>query len=182
VTPADPVVTAADPVVTAADPVAELVAGVVAALARAGQTLAVAESLTGGLLCARVVDVPGASAVLRGGVVAYATDLKVGLLGVDRAALARTGPVDPQVALAMARGVRDRLGATWGLSTTGVAGPDPQNGYPAGTVFVAVAGPDTAEVRQLALPGDRAQVRAGSVRAALDLLRVAAEHGSDAGS
>ena len=164
VTATDPVVTAADPVVTATDPVGELVAGVVAMLARAGQTLAVAESLTGGLLCARVVDVPGASTVLRGGVVAYATDLKVGLLGVDRAALARTGPVDPQVAVAMAQGVRERLAATWGVSTTGVAGPG------------------TTEVRRLALPGDRAGVRAGSVRAALDLLlRAVAEHGGDAG-
>ena len=148
-TATDPVVTATDPVVTATDPVGELVAGVVAMLARAGQTLAVAESLTGGLLCARVVDVPGASTVLRGGVVAYATDLKVGLLGVDRAALARTGPVDPQVAVAMAQGVRERLAATWGVSTTGVAGPDGgSEKKPVGTVVFAraVRGDDPEKV------------------------------------
>ncbi|MEZ5116370.1 MAG: nicotinamide-nucleotide amidohydrolase family protein [Candidatus Nanopelagicales bacterium] len=148
----------------------------VAALQSAGVTVAVAESLTGGLVCAALTDVPGASAVVRGGVVAYATDLKAGLLGVDPALLARVGPVHPDVAVAMAVGVAGRTGADLGLACTGVAGPDPQGGREPGVVFVAaarasVAAPGDAEdvlVRELALPGDRAAVRTGTVRALLE--------------
>jgi nicotinamide-nucleotide amidase len=143
---------------------------VVARLTAAGQTLAVAESLTGGLLAARVVDVPGASAVLRGAVVAYATDLKHTLLGVDADLLARHGAVHPQVAEQMATGVRLRLGAYWGLSTTGVAGPDAQDGQPPGTVYIALAWSDGVRVVPLVLPGARAQIRVATVDAALDLL------------
>jgi nicotinamide-nucleotide amidase len=144
---------------------------VVRRLAERGQTLAVAESLTGGLLAATVVDVPGASAVFRGGLVVYATDLKASLAGVPRSLLAERGPVDPQVALALAAGARDRCAADWGLGTTGVAGPDPQDGVAVGTVYVACAGPDgAAQVRTLRLAGDRAAVRRDSVTAALDLL------------
>lgn len=145
-------------------------AQVVARLAAAGQTLAVAESLTGGLLAARIVDVAGASAVFRGGIVAYATELKRTLLGVDGALLERHGPVHPEVAAQMAAGVRDRLGSTWALSTTGVAGPGPQDGHPAGTAHIALAGPDGVRVAHLTLSGNRAQVRAGTVDAALRLL------------
>lgn len=134
------------------------------------QTLAVAESLTGGLLASRIVDVPGASVVFRGGVVAYATDLKHALLGVDAQLLARHGAVHPQVAAQMADGVRERLGATWGLATTGVAGPDPQDGHPPGTVFVGLAGPDGVRTISLLLTGDRSQVRGATVDAALALL------------
>lgn len=143
------------------------VAAVVAALRAADQTVAAAESLTGGLVCATLVDVPGASDVVRGGVVAYQADLKTRLVGVDADLIAREGTVHPDVALQLARGVRDRLGATWGLGTTGVAGPGPSEGHPAGTVFVAVAGPDGATVRRLELDGDRAQVRTGAVRGVL---------------
>ena len=113
----------------------------VSALRERGQTVAVAESLTGGLICATVVEVPGASAVLRGGVVAYATELKHRLLDVDAGLLARNGPVDPDVAAQMALGVRERLGADWGLASTGVAGPDAQGDAPVGRVYLAVAGP-----------------------------------------
>jgi nicotinamide-nucleotide amidase len=137
------------------------------------ETLAVAESLTGGALGAAVVAVPGVSATFRGGVVAYATELKSDLLGVDAVLLARRGAVDPDVAVAMAVGVRRRLGATWGLATTGVAGPDPQDGHPPGVCFVAVAGPDGTRVQTLALDGDRAAVRAAAVVAALALLHTA---------
>jgi len=157
--------------------VAELARRIVAGLTARGQTLAVAESLTGGLLTARIVDVPGASVVLRGGVVAYATDLKHALLGVDAALLARCGPVDPDVAAAMARGVREGLGATWGVATTGVAGPDPQDGRPPGTVFVATAGPDCCPVQELALTGDRAAIREEAVAAALARLAEVARLG-----
>ncbi len=143
---------------------------VIEALFEAGQTLAVAESLTGGLVVAGLVDVPGASAVLRGGVVAYATDLKQRLLGVDAELLARRGAVDAEVAGQMAAGAAARLGASWGLATTGVAGPDAQDGHPPGTVFVAVTGPAGARVRSLHLDGDRAAVREATVAAAFDLL------------
>lgn len=146
---------------------------VVAGLGAAAQTLAVAESLTGGLVAARVVDVPGASAVLRGAVVAYATDLKARLLGVDPDLLAERGAVDAEVAAQMAAGVRSRLGADWGLSTTGVAGPEPQHGLAPGTVFLGLAGPDGVQVRALQLTGSRARIRDGTVAAALDLLQFA---------
>lgn len=139
-------------------------------LAGRGETLAVAESLTGGLLAATVVDVPGASEVFRGGLVVYATDLKVSLAGVQAALLAERGPVDPQVALALAEGARARCGADWGLATTGVAGPTPQDGVAVGTVHVAVAGPGGSQVRSLTVPGDRSAVRRAAVTAALDLL------------
>lgn len=146
------------------------VADLVEALASRGHTIAVAESLTGGALSSAIVAVPGASAVLRGAVVAYATDLKHALLGVDAALLAQEGAVHPEVALQMADGVRAHLAAHWGLATTGVAGPDPQDGKPPGTVHVAVAGPAGARVESLRLPGDRAQIRAATVRCALALL------------
>ncbi len=144
----------------------------VATLIARGDTLAVAESLTGGALAAAVVDVPGASAAFRGGVVAYATDLKHTLLGVDAGLLAAEGAVHPEVARQMATGVRGRLGATWGVATTGVAGPAPQDGRPPGTVYVAVAGPGAERVERLLLPGPRAEVRAAAVRRALLLLGV----------
>jgi nicotinamide-nucleotide amidase len=147
-------------------------AALVATLRARGQTLAVAESLTGGALSAAVVDVPGASAVLRGAVVAYATDLKHELLGVDGDLLAVEGAVHPEVARQMADGVRERLGATWGLATTGVAGPDPQDGVGPGTVYVAITGPGGERVERLLLPGGRGEVRAAAVRRALLLLGV----------
>ncbi|MGW4392820.1 CinA family protein [Streptomyces sp. NPDC004685] len=110
-------------------------------LAERGETLAVAESLTGGLVAADITSVPGASRVFRGSVTSYATELKRDVLGVDGTLLAERGAVDPEVALQMATGVRRLLGADWGIATTGVAGPDEQDGQPVGTVFVAVAGP-----------------------------------------
>lgn len=145
-------------------------AAVVAAYRAAGLTVAVAESLTAGLVCARLADVPGASAVLRGGVVAYATDLKAALLGVDEELLARNGPVDAEVAVQMACGVRDRLRADVAVATTGVAGPDPQGGRPPGTVFVAVATRHTSRARAERWPGDRAHVREATVAVALAML------------
>jgi nicotinamide-nucleotide amidase len=146
------------------------VAELVRRLSERGETLAVAESLTGGLLAATIVDVPGASRVFRGGLVVYATDLKASLAGVPGALLAERGPVDPDVARALAAGARQRCGADWGLATTGVAGPEPQHGTPVGTVYVACAGPGAAEVRELRLPGDRAAVRKATVAATLQLL------------
>jgi len=138
-------------------------------LAERKQTLATAESLTGGLLGAAITAIPGASNVYRGGVIAYATELKAVLLGVPAGLLARHGPVHPDVAAAMAAGVRDRLGATWGLATTGVAGPDPADGHPPGTVHIsACAG--GAVTRSLALAGGRDEVRRETVGEVLGLL------------
>ena len=147
-------------------------------------TLAVAESLTGGLVLATLTDVPGSSDVLRGGVVSYATDLKADLLGVDPAVLKAGGPVQAEVAAAMALGVARACGATVGLATTGVAGPGPAGGHPAGTVHVAVATADSSFppvtyldpelVRCAARGADRAAIRGRSVatvlRLALDTL------------
>nr|WP_298803925.1 CinA family protein [uncultured Pseudokineococcus sp.] len=133
-------------------------------------TLAVAESLTAGLVCARLADVPGASGALRGGVVTYATDLKRALLDVPADLLRREGPVHPAVAAAMAEGARRLLGADVGVATTGVAGPGPADGHPAGTAFVAVAGSWGTRVVALHVPGDRAAVRAAVTREALLLL------------
>ncbi|WP_367320449.1 CinA family protein [Streptomyces sp. HUAS ZL42] len=143
-----------------------------------GQTLAVAESLTGGLVAAEITSVPGASKVFRGSVTAYATELKHELLGVDATLLAECGAVDPQVAAQMAAGARKALGADWGIATTGVAGPEAQDGQPVGTVFVAVDGPFGTEagsagggkVEALRLNGDRAEIRMESVRSVLALL------------
>ncbi|MEU3192462.1 nicotinamide-nucleotide amidohydrolase family protein [Streptomyces sp. NPDC006992] len=158
-----------------------------ALLAERGQTLAVAESLTGGLVAAEITGVPGASRVFRGSVTAYATALKRDVLGVDGALLEERGAVDAEVARRMAQGVRTVLGADWGLATTGVAGPESQDGHPVGTVYVAVAAPGATPVaRKLrsavgrsgesagngAAAGERerAEIRTESVRGALELL------------
>jgi nicotinamide-nucleotide amidase len=146
-------------------------ADLVARLRRLGHTVATAESLTAGLVAAELTSVPGSSAVVRGGLIVYATELKAKLAGVDVGLLAEHGAVHPDVAAQLARGARDRCEATWGLGLTGVAGPDPQDGVAPGTVYVAVAGPAGVEVRRLSLAGDRRQVRAESVTAVLDLLR-----------
>ena len=136
-------------------------------LAARGWTVAVAESLTGGLVVSALVDVPGASASVRGGVVAYATDVKASVLGVDAALLATAGAVDPAVAAQMAEGVRRLLGADVGIATTGVAGPEPQDGRPVGTVCIAVVTPEGSSVGDLHLAGDRAGIRLQTVQAAL---------------
>ena len=145
-------------------------AAVVHALKDRGETLAVVESLTGGLVTASLVDVAGASAVLRGGLIVYATDLKATLAGVPEELLAERGPVDPDVARRLAEGGRERCGADWGLATTGVAGPEPQDGKPVGLVYVAAAGPDGSVVERLDLDGGRAAIRDATVEAALRLL------------
>lgn len=143
---------------------------VIAALRACDATVATAESLTGGLLCSTLVAVPGASAVVRGGVVAYAAEVKVSMLDVPVDLVARAGTVDPDTTRAMAIGVRHRLAADYGLATTGVAGPDPVEGKPVGLVFVAVADRGGACVRRLELSGDRPEVRRGATVAALQLL------------
>lgn len=132
-----------------------------------GLTLATCESLTAGLVAATLAQVPGASAVLRGGLVTYATDLKARLAGVDAELLAERGAVDPDVAEQMAAGTRRVCGADVGLSCTGVAGPEPQDGKPVGTVFIGLAldiGDDAAvRVKRLQLGGDREAIRTTTV-------------------
>lgn len=144
-----------------------------AALRERGETVAVAESLTGGLLAATLVDIPGASITFRGGLVVYATDLKATLAGVPEALLAERGPVDKDVAAALAEGARTRCGADWGVATTGVAGPDPQDGQPPGTVWIGLAGPGVHQAERLVLSGGRADIRRATVHAALAALTAA---------
>lgn len=139
-------------------------------LAADGETVAVAESLTGGLVCSTLVAVPGASRVVAGGIVAYQTDVKATVLGVSEALLAERGAVDPDVALAMARAVRSKFGATIGLSTTGVAGPDRQDGVAVGTVFVALVSDRADVVDKFEFNGSRDDIRHLAVGASLRLL------------
>ena len=146
-------------------------ARVVGLLRQRDLTLATAESLTGGLVGAALTAVPGASAVYRGGVISYATDLKARLLGVPAGLLAREGAVHPEVAEAMAAGVRRVTGADYGLAVTGVAGPEPQDGKPVGTVHIALTGPgDRIYRRDLRLGGSRERIRQDTCKEALDLL------------
>jgi nicotinamide-nucleotide amidase len=145
-----------------------------------GETVAVAESLTGGLLSAALVEPAGASETFRGGLVVYATDLKARLAGVSPALLDERGPVDGDVAEQLADGARQRCAADWGVSTTGVAGPDPQGGEPPGTVWVATAWAGGARARRLALDGSRSEIRRAAVAAALDLLAAALDAGGPA--
>ncbi|MFM1956972.1 MAG: hypothetical protein RLZ41_371 [Actinomycetota bacterium] len=145
-----------------------------------GFKLAIAESLTGGLLSAEFVSVAGASKVLLGSIVAYQTALKHELLGVSRALLENQGPVDPEVAAQMASGVRTKLAIKTntdenlviGIATTGVAGPDPQDGVAVGTVYVAISGPGAIgdSVYAYELSGSRDAIRAETVAKALAAL------------
>lgn len=136
------------------------------------QTLAVAESCTGGMLGAALTDVPGCSDVFRGGVMAYADQVKTEALGVDGGLLAEHGAVSEEAAAAMARGARERMGAAWGLSTTGIAGPGGGTGdKPVGTVCLGVAGPDGTTTGRVRLGGTREMVRRWTVARALDQLR-----------
>lgn len=139
-------------------------------------SIAVAESLTGGLLVAELVRIPGASAVVRGGVVAYDTALKRSLLHVDSSVLNVHGPVDAEVAKQMAGGVRTLLAvndvrADIGVSTTGVAGPGPDGGHPAGTVFIGLSKGSGSWAVPLQLDGGRAEIRTETVRRAVDAVR-----------
>ena len=152
------------------EPSQETAAKIVGVLTDRGQTVAVAESLTGGLLGAAITAIPGASVVFRGGIIAYATELKAALLGVPTDLLVTHGAVHPDVAAAMAAGARDRLGATFGVATTGVAGPDPADGKPPGTVHIAVSSGPQSVTWDLALAGARDEIRRDTVEQALGLL------------
>lgn len=158
---------------SATQPTSDAAAAVIAELTRRGLRIAVAESLTGGLVLAELTRVPGASQAVSGGIVAYDTGVKHSLLGVPASLLEREGAVHPEVARHMAQGVRVALAvdgrpADVGVSTTGVAGPDSQDGKSPGTVFVGVAFAGEVEAIALELRGDRTAIRAATVRAALD--------------
>jgi nicotinamide-nucleotide amidase len=160
----------AGPVMSAGRAARDLAREIHELLQAGGRTVAVAESLTGGLVAAALTDIPGASASFRGGVVTYATELKAELLGVDGRMLVRHGAVYPPVAAAMAEGARARLKADFGLATTGVAGPDPADGHAPGTVHIAVSADGDTVVRTIALTGNRGQIRRQAVENALGLL------------
>jgi len=148
----------------------DVAASLVAALVARGETVATAESLTGGLLGGAITSVSGSSAVYVGGVVSYATRAKEELLAVPAELVLEEGVVSAACAESMARGVRRLLGTAHGVSTTGVAGPDPQDGHPVGTVFVGLASLAGSWSVALHLEGDRAEIRAATVEAALDAL------------
>ena len=142
----------------------------VAALLARGATVAGCESITGGMICAALTSVAGSSQVVRGGLVTYATDLKTALARVDGSIVESCGVVSAEVAEAMAAGVREVCGADWGIGVTGVAGPGPSDGVPAGTVWLAVVGPDQRAVVELGASGDRGAIRRQVVDGALGLL------------
>lgn len=141
------------------------------ALLDRGKTVAAAESLTGGLVAAAITSAPGTSKCFQGGVVTYATSLKAQILGVDRELLDRCGPVDGEVAAQMAVGVCRVCSSDYGLATTGVAGPDKQDGVEVGTVFIAFHDAQTGHtvVDELQLEGSRTRIRAQTVAAVCEL-------------
>ena len=140
---------------------------IVESLKSKGESLSVAESITGGALTSEIVSVPGASHILKGSIVAYSVEIKMRELSVPQELIDRAGVVSEEVALAMADGIRARLNTTWSIASTGVAGPGPHQGIAAGTVWLAIVGPNTRETVKLALEGDRETVRRGAVESAL---------------
>lgn len=143
---------------------------VVTSLTERNQTIAIAESLTGGLLSSALTDIPGTSHVFIGSIIAYSIDIKVRELGVSRETLDQFGVVSEPVAFDMAEGISKKFGSTWAVATTGIAGPGPSHGIPAGTVWIAIIGPGVREAIALSLEGDRTEVRRGAVDSALAAL------------
>ncbi len=152
---------------------------VLAALTRRRWTIATCESVTGGLVVAALVSPAGASAVVRGGLVTYATDLKSLLAGVDERVIATDGVVSARVAAEMAEGARRRCGADVGVATTGVAGPAALPRAEVGTVWVAAAVPGQVVTRQFRLPGDRDAIRTAASTAALEMVAALLEDAAD---
>ena len=140
------------------------------ALERA-HTVGTAESCTGGLIGHALTGIPGSSAYYLGGVISYSDEVKVEMLGVPPSAIARHGAVSAQVAVAMAEGIRERIGCDYSLSVTGVAGPGGgSDAKPVGLTYVAAAGPDGHEVRRYLWDGDRSANKERSAAAAMELL------------
>ena len=143
---------------------------IVETLTERKETIAIAESLTGGALSSALTDVPGTSHVFHGSLVAYSVEIKIRELGVRQSSIDQCGVVSEAVAFEMAEGIKSKFGTTWAVSTTGVAGPGPSHGIPSGTVWIAIIGPHHREAIALALDGDRAAVRHGAVESALATL------------
>lgn len=143
-----------------------LASSIVDDLRRRGESLAVAESLTGGGLGVAITSVPGSSDVFFGGVIAYQLSVKKGLLKVPDALIKEFGVVSEEVAVAMADGLRELFGTTWAIATTGVAGPGPSDGVAAGTVWIAIRGPINQST-ELEIQGEREVVRNASVSSAI---------------
>mgnify|MGYP001186283727 CR=1 FL=1 len=143
---------------------------IVAQLTQQELTIATAESLTAGMLSSAIADVPGASAVLQGGVVAYNNSIKHRVLGVSADTLAARGAVDAETAKQMAAGVRQRFNADLGVSTTGVAGPDPSEGKAVGIVFIALSTSNSTAAKLLRFDGSRAHIRKSTVAASIQLV------------
>ncbi|MBU3692483.1 MAG: CinA family protein [Candidatus Nanopelagicaceae bacterium] len=143
---------------------------VVALLQKRNETISCAESISGGALTSEIVSVPGASHVLPGAIVAYSNQIKIDELSVPGSLLDEFGVVSEEVALAMAKGARAKFSSSWAISLTGVAGPGPSHGVEAGTVWLAIIGPEHEETVKLAISGDRENVRRGAVESAVGVL------------
>ncbi|MEY3166113.1 MAG: hypothetical protein RLZZ291_630 [Actinomycetota bacterium] len=143
---------------------------VVALLQKRKETITFAESISGGALTSELVSVPGASHVLNGSVITYSNQSKIDELSVPANLISDFGVVSEEVAIAMAQGVRAKFAASWAVSTTGVAGPGPSHGVEAGTVWLAIVGPDHQETVKLEISGDRESVRRGAVESAVGVL------------
>ncbi|MFJ6001983.1 CinA family protein [Arthrobacter sp. NPDC092385] len=154
---------------------------VVALATRLGLTVATAESLTAGMVASTIAAVPGASAVLQGGIVAYQVPVKQNLLNVDAGLLATAGAVDPRVAAAMADGARTALSADIGISTTGVAGPASHEGKPVGTVFTAISTASGTRAFEHHFTGGREEIRCASRDAVLTELLGELSKGTNSG-
>lgn len=147
-----------------------LAQAVIAVLRERRESIATCESITGGAIAATLTDIPGASAVFRGGLITYASDLKASLAGVDAELIANQGVINEETARQMARGAVERCGSNWAVATTGVAGPDQQDGADVGTLFLALAGAKRVVSREFRLSGSRPDIRNQSVRLALVLI------------
>lgn len=145
----------------------KLAESLVKTLTTRGETIATAESITGGLISAAITAIPGASEVFLGGVVSYTNEMKKDELGISAAEIKKVGVVSEAIAVAMALAIKKKTKSTWAISSTGVAGPGPSEGVPAGTVWIAIAGPKIAQGIELSIAGRREIVRLGAVESAL---------------
>jgi nicotinamide-nucleotide amidase len=139
---------------------------VIASLGARGETLSVAESITAGGLGSAITSMPGASQVFLGGVIAYSNDVKINILGINGALIEKYSVVSEEVAIAMADAVRAKFGTTWGIATTGIAGPGDYLGMPEGRVWVAISGPVNQTI-QLQLDSGREGIRTGAISSAI---------------
>lgn len=148
-------------------PIQKLSETIVKMLTLRGETISTAESITGGLIGGAITGVPGSSEVFLGGVISYSNQMKKDELGITAADIKKVGVVSEAIAVAMALAIQKRTKSTWAISSTGVAGPGPVDGIPAGTVWIAIAGPKIAQGIELSIAGKREIVRLGAVESAL---------------